>query len=424
MKFPAFNGFLFPVLTLNSINPQTKEATLYINPHFVLSWGKPVVIDTLFFGNIKKTSPKLLYKDLKFLIGQSYSDKTNTYIKQSLKKYSFIGFDNNSQIVLTQHSNYGLLINLNEHQSNKYSGIIGYVPKTSNKAGYFTGQIDIGLKNISGSGRAFNIFWSKVNENSQEFRLNYFEPHVFKSQYFTNIGFGQILRDTLVVIRNLQFGLGKNISNKGIIELTLDYESTLPTPSGREILNLDNNKIFKGGLKYSFDNRDLPSNPSYGLYINIHNHFGFYKTDNKQKIMTQASLYGEINFTLARQLVIHCKSTFRGKFIQNSKIDYSGQLWFGGANNLRGYPEDFFSGSKLGMISSEIRWITGYYSRIFVFFDQGYYKNLKDETKWPFSFGLGMRLESRMGTIGLDYAFGEDDTFTTAKIHIHLENRF
>jgi len=42
----------------------------------------------------------------------------------------------------------------------------------------------------------------------------------------------------------------------------------------------------------------------------------------------------------------------------------------------------------------------------------------------PNSFGIGMRLESRMGTIGLDYAFGEDDTFTTAKIHLHLENRF
>jgi len=33
-------------------------------------------------------------------------------------------------------------------------------------------------------------------------------------------------------------------------------------------------------------------------------------------------------------------------------------------------------------------------------------------------------LDSRMGIIGLDYVFGKGDTFTTAKIHVFLENRF
>ena len=140
--------------------------------------------------------------------------------------------------------------------------------------------------------------------------------------------------------------------------------------------------------------------------------------------MTQTKFYGEINYSISKNLVINLRSTYEGKFIKNSTIDFSDQLWFGGTSSLRGYPEDFFSGSEFGIIGSELRWITGYYSRIFVFIDQGLYKNMVGEIYKPFSFGVGMRLESRMGTIGIDYAFGENDTFTTAKIHIHLENRF
>lgn len=423
LQIPVTKGFLFPLLTLSEIHPKSRADSLFINPIFQLSWGDAAIIDTLYFGNLSKTSPHLLYKDLKYLQGKVYSSQSDEFIRQNLQRYDFLSFDN-CEIVKTNGGKFGLLVRILEKEANRFSGVAGYVPKTSAKKGYFTGEIDIALKNISGKGRGANIYWSKVNENSQELKLNYFEPHLLKSNFFTNIGFQQTLRDTLVVIRNINFGLGRNIFNRGILEITGDYETTLPTPAGKEMLGLMKSKIFKGGINYRFDNRDLPANPSRGFYLNTHHYLGFRRQEKSQKQLLQTAIYLEHNHSLSNHFILHLKADYEAKFIRNGTLDYSDQLWFGGANSLRGYAEDFFAGSETGILSGELRWITGHYSRIFIFFDQGYYKSIEGKIFQPFSFGIGMRLESRMGTIGLDYAFGEDDTFTTAKIHLHLENRF
>lgn len=424
MQFAVQQGFLFPNLTMMQINPKSHSDSIFMNPTFNLHFGETVKIDTLIFKDLEKTSPKLLYKDLKQLTHKQFDPEIDNIIKQRLKKYSFLTYSENSEIIKTQDGKFGLLISLQEQQTNAFSGIVGYVPKTANRDGYFTGLLDIDLKNIGGMGRGFKIYWSKVNENSQELKLNYFEPHLIGSQFFTNFGFEQTLRDTLLVIRNFNFGLGNDMSQIGTVEITGSYESTLPTPSGREILQLSKNKIFKAGLRYTFDNRDLITNPTKGFLLNSHNYLGSHEKDGKSKIMTQTEINAEYNISLPQKLVLNLNSFYKAKFIKDSKLEYSDLFWFGGATSLRGYPEDFFSGSEIGNAGAEIRWITGYYSRIFIFIDQGYFKTPDNKVNLPNSFGIGMRLESRMGTIGLDYAFGEDDTFTTAKIHLHLENRF
>ncbi|MBN2279495.1 MAG: BamA/TamA family outer membrane protein [Candidatus Marinimicrobia bacterium] len=424
MTLPAAEGFLFPNLTMTQIHPLVISDSLYINPVFSLHVGERVIIDTLIFQNLDKTKPELLVRDLKFLAGQKYTSHTHNLIKQSLKKYSFLNFTNETQIIRTSKGRFGLLVSLQEQQANGFNGVIGYVPRTANLEGYFTGQLNIDLKNIAGMGRGFKIYWARVNSNSQELKLNYFEPHLAGSHFFTNFGFDQTLRDTLLVLRSFHIGLGNDISRLGTLEILADYESTLPTPAGRELLSLSKNKVLKAGLQTSFDTRDLRTNPTRGIFFSANNYLGTRKKNHRQKIMTQTEISAEINFQLPQKLIFNINSHYAAKFIKDSKLDYSDQLWFGGATSLRGYAEDFFSGSEIGLAGIEVRWITGYYSRIFVFFDQGYYKTSDNNIYWPRSFGIGMRLESRMGTIGLDYAFGEDDTFTTAKIHLHLENRF
>lgn len=424
LQFPLENGCLFPNLTMTGMSPKNESDSLFINPSFILSFGERVIIDTLIFKDLQKTSPMMLYKDLSFLAHQPYNTDVDNLIQMRLKKYSFLTYPNTSEIIKTKDGNFGLLVPLVEEPSNSFTGIVGYVPKTSGSDGYFTGQLDLDLKNIGGKGRGFQIYWSKVNESSQELKLNFFEPHLFGSQFFANMGFDQTLRDTLVILRNFNLGLGNDMSGIGTVEITASYESTLPTPAGQEELSLTKSKIFKGGLKYTYDNRDLSSNPKKGLLFDTHNYLGVHESDSETNIMTQTETEGEINFSLSQNLVLNINTFYQAKFIKDSKLDYGDLLWFGGATSLRGYPEDFFAGCEIGSLGTEIRWITGYYSRIYFFYDQGYYKTTDNVVNLPGSFGIGLRLESRMGIIGLDYAFGEDDTFSTAKIHLHLENRF
>ena len=128
LQIPINNGYLFPLLTLEKLNPASLGDSTFVHPNFKLSWGDLVTIDTLFFGNIEKTSPALLEKDLTFLKHRIYSENINTDIKQALQKYEFLMFEN-SEVVKAKNGKYGLLINLQEKQANKFAGVAGYVPK-------------------------------------------------------------------------------------------------------------------------------------------------------------------------------------------------------------------------------------------------------------------------------------------------------
>jgi hypothetical protein len=45
-----------------------------------------------------------------------------------------------------------------------------------------------------------------------------------------------------------------------------------------------------------------------------------------------------------------------------------------------------------------------------------------DQTKA--GFGVGLRIDSEIGLIGVSLGFGQGDTFSTAKLHLRLVNEF
>jgi outer membrane translocation and assembly module TamA len=47
----------------------------------------------------------------------------------------------------------------------------------------------------------------------------------------------------------------------------------------------------------------------------------------------------------------------------------------------------------------------------------------KSETT-KFGYGIGLRVDSGLGMIGVNIGFGEGDTFSTAKLHVRLMNEF
>ncbi|NLC56024.1 MAG: BamA/TamA family outer membrane protein [Armatimonadetes bacterium] len=89
----------------------------------------------------------------------------------------------------------------------------------------------------------------------------------------------------------------------------------------------------------------------------------------------------------------------------------SENYWIGGAESLRGYREDQFHGTRLLLLSTELRVPFGSNLQGVTFFDYGY--------AWPkgtgFSLGdlqpavgIGLRVVTQLGPLRLDYGFGKD----------------
>jgi len=67
-------------------------------------------------------------------------------------------------------------------------------------------------------------------------------------------------------------------------------------------------------------------------------------------------------------------------------------------------------------------------SHVFLFFDGGYFYQRDRDQKviedYKFGYGFGMRIETRLGAIGIDYGLGEGRGLTSGLVRMGLTNKF
>lgn len=425
---PPRQGYHFPVLKIEAAEPKIGADARTLNPHLRLDWGEITRIDTVIFQGVVKTKNRVLDRTVRPLYGTVYTSRQERQILRLLRRFPYLKVNPPAEIVQTTEGRTGILVSVRELQDNEFTGVAGYVPETYNSKGYLTGELDLKFHNLSGTGRQLCLYWSKTNRYSQQIKLHYTEPWIWKTNFYGTAGFEQILRDTLVVIRDLGLGGGFYSVRFGSLELRLNRESTIPTPGGRSLLGLANTTTDAAGLSYAIDRRDNVYNPSRGFIVKTGFTAGVQKRDSAETVTRREIELQTAGFIpLKKEWALAAEMNGRWKWLSGEEPGYAEQYWFGGAGSLRGYPNDFFRGSRVVWGSLELRRLIGELSSFYIFFDQGYYRRLENGKKisdYPYSYGIGIRLASRMGIIGLDYGFGEKDTFSTAKIHIRLIGRF
>ena len=102
-------------------------------------------------------------------------------------------------------------------------------------------------------------------------------------------------------------------------------------------------------------------------------------------------------------------------------------FYLGGADTLRGYDEDWFSGPRRVHANLEYRFLMGRNSQIFTFVDLGSVTFIDRPSvfdKLRIGYGIGARLESKGGIIQLDYGLAAGDSALRGKIHVKLGAAF
>jgi len=105
---------------------------------------------------------------------------------------------------------------------------------------------------------------------------------------------------------------------------------------------------------------------------------------------------------------------------------------FGGAQNLRGYREQQFLASQLMWLNTEYRFLLSRKAFLFGFYDVGYFFKPQNPINaldgslrgWRRGVGVGARVDTPRGLMGISYALGEGDTFSTGKVHFGIINAF
>lgn len=438
-------GFAFAQVIIKEITNYSDNGTEKLRLILKVDENERIKIDNITIEGNTTTKDYVILREIRIGKNNVITRETILDIKQRLENIGY--FESVEQPKLYKYNNRTVLkIKVAEGNTNTFDGIIGYVPPAANEdKGYFTGLINLSLRNLFGTGRSIEARWQKEIRTTQELELGYVEPWFLGYPLNITTGFLQRIQDSTYVKRTVNLKAEALVSRHFSASGLVHFERVIPTVqneqfiSGGFLYTVFDSRLLSAGAEIKFDSRDYVYNPSSGI---------LYKTSysvGQKKLYNTSFFPGLIlpdNFTVHRLLVDldFYYSFFRresslislhGGEVKSSKFEDADYFRFGGIHSVRGYREGQFLASRLGWANVELRYSLTRKSFASLFYDFGYYRRPEDEiTKTPeqhgfiFGYGLGIRVETKLGIFGVSYALGKGDGILEGKVHFGLINDF
>lgn len=432
-------GFPFAEIQINSMTFSEIEDESLITIKLTLARNEKSTIDKVEIIGNDKTDNQVILRAARIFPPELYSQDKVESIPKKLNRLRFFEPVNTPGYYFNSSNEGVLQITVQEKETNNFDGIVGYVPGNENETGYFTGFLNISLRNLFGTGRAAAFKWHKENRNSQELEIKYMEPWILGYPFNIGLGFFQRKQDTTYVQSKFDGSIEFLATDDISASLLFSTESIVPTENENSFFTVYNASILSTGIRLSIDSRDDVYAPTEGIYFinsylyskkSINGPAQFITSDTKTEINLQRltldfSYFYEI---FNRQVIaagVHARE-MRGDFFEIS--DY---YMLGGTTTLRGYRENQFLGNRTFWSNLEYRYLLTPRTYAYLFFDTGYYLRNADESRglielseFKYGYGLGLNLETGLGILGVSFALGEGDSFSQGKIHFAIVNEF
>jgi outer membrane protein insertion porin family len=410
-------------------------ATLYLQ----FNSGPAVRIDSILIRGNKITKREVLARELPIQQGGLFNFDKVQGIPDRLMRLGYLQAVAPPQLAVDGRGRYLLDIAVVEGNSNWLNGVAGYNPGDERQRGFVTGLIDVKFGNLLGTGRQINARWEKRSRETQELALRYREPWIAGYPVHLSGGFQQLIQDTTYVERRWDFTaelpLGQNFSASGHFA----RESMAPDSLAQIRFNLPRSSVSSVGASLRYDSTDDPINPRRGVFYMTAvetgrkntGHGGGRRKFSRDKILVDLHWLLPTFGSQVLSFAVHGRQV---KSNAPPEILVTDQFRFGGATTLRGYREEQFRGSRVAWSNLEYRYLLSRRARAFIFFDAAYYSGFEYTSVSPpqleaiensvYGWGLGGRVDTPLGIIGVDYGLGQGDPLTNGKVHISLVNSF
>ncbi|MGC8595178.1 MAG: BamA/OMP85 family outer membrane protein [Candidatus Kryptoniota bacterium] len=431
-------GYALTKISIDSIYLYGKDDHDSIGIAIQIQEGDRIKINAFKIEGNTTTRDYVIIRAISIPKGTYYSNKLLSRAKERLNNLGF--FEKVDYVRLFKEGDTtGILVKVTEGNTNTFDGIIGYVPPQADQKGYFTGAVDISMRNLFGTGRMFGAKWHQETRLTQELQISYMEPYIFGLPLNVSFAFNQREQDTTSITRNFKIG-GAFIFNDNLTA-NLNFEQTSVTPL---INSFNNYLVFQStttnlGLGGTYDTRNDIYNPTYGALYETQFKFGrktIYGPPSLITTLAQNSVYIQ-HFTIDLSMyheIFHRQvaaiSVHAAQVIGN-ELDQTDLYRIGGTNTIRGYLERQFIASRATWTNLEYRYITEQRSYIFAFLDAGYIMRPADPIAhipqkqfFLYGYGIGAQIETGFGILKASFALARGESFTEGKIHFGIINQF
>ncbi len=432
-------GYPFASVKIEAMEIQEGEMPK-VTIHLKLEKGKLANIDEIEVLGNTDTEDYVITREFRLTSGEKYSRRKIEAGLNALKKLDYFKKIFEPKYFLTQEGKGILEVNVEEKSTNSFDGVLGYVPSNEeNKSGYLTGYLNISLRNILGTGRAFAFKWLQENKFSQELEVKYLEPWVFNFPVNILTTLYQRKQDSSYVKRELNFAITYLASNNFSLSALVGFGSTMPTLRENTTPKVFNSSAFSTGVVFQYDSRDNIFAPTLGAIFRSSYNFTQKKIFGPKELLTPETERKnflqklELNFAYYRKVFANgvLAANVSGRELKGTNLDVSDLYKIGGANTIRGYREKQFACNRALWSNLEFRLLFGLNFFGFLFYDFGYLLESKNFTnssesleRYLSSYGIGFSLSTALGILKVSYAVALGSSLNEGFIHFGLFNRF
>lgn len=437
------NGFTFASIFVKDISIYSENGKQKLLVSLKVDENEKVSIDKVIVEGNTSTKDYVILREVR-LKNKTITKDEILEIRKRLENLGYFGTVEQPKIYKFKNSTI-LKIVVTEGNPNTFDGILGYVPpNATEKSGYFTGLVNLSLKNLFGTGRRIDARWEKQVKTTQELELKYLEPWVAGYPVSANFAFLQRIQDSTYIKRNVELKADAIISKYLTASLNGEIERVIPTFTGQSfyqngLYTVFDSRSLSGGLELRIDTRDYVYNPMRGVLLSLSYSIG-------QKKIYNAAAFKDINispnFTVQKRngrldfyySFFNRQSSLisiNGGDVVSPQLENADYLRLGGMRTVRGYREEQFLASKAAWSNLELRYSLTRKTFASIFYDFGYYFRPSDpialtpeEKNFIFGYGVGLRVETGLGIFGISYALGRGDSFLEGKVHFGLINDF
>jgi outer membrane protein insertion porin family len=326
---------------------------------------------------------------------------------------------------------------------NRLQVVLGLSRNPADGASRLSGEVDLDLPDMGGSGRALRVGWRDDGLNRSRFGFSYLEPLIFATpldmglaldnevdrDVYTRFRIDNVWRLPVVALWGIELGVGWDRATypSGLLERTartrargaVSHRRGDRSRSGWEGLFAIETAWRSASLRPEGSDAIAPASQL---------------AEAATQRIFEVDASGE--WMVGRTVSLFARASFRQLTGRDELVPLSEQFRFGGAASLRGYREQEFRGTTTAWGAIELRLGRPLGSRLYTFYDLGYFEfkspdptdatgqNLLLNRDWPRGYGLGLLARTRAGDISLAVGFPGTVDFDQAKLHVTLLENF
>lgn len=432
------SGYPFANVFLDSIALVDNQFSAALN----YSAGPYIKFDSLIIHGETRIRKRFLQRNFDIIPGHAFDQSKVDFVERRLPKMTYLQKERESMLLFGEESA-SLVLFLKDKKVNYFDGIIGFLPNEGNgNKLLITGQVDLVLQNLFGTGKRINAAWQRFDNESQKLDLAYFHPALFSSFLNGDLYFNLFKQDTTFINIDRGIGLSQNTDRNIQLGIFANIKSSRSL-AANSIVKQDFN-VNQYGLRLKLENLDNIFFPRKGWELVTTWSFGNKSLKNiavqnpddgikpiEKSLQSQVSIYlNKFNKLNAfSTLLVAAKAG--GLWNSRSQYFLSDFYRVGGLKTLRGFNENNYYARNYLISTLETRVFMEENAYLLAFVDQGIVYNPlfeKSEFDYPTGVGGGFSFSTGPGIFTFIYSLGRNSQetfrFNLSKIHFGFVSKF